>query len=202
MLAVVVAVAAVVWYTVPVSSTLWFGAFIAALALSLVISLKQVTNPVVLLGFAAVEGVVVGIVTKVFSQYADGVVTQAILATVCTAAVVLALYAFRIVRVTSRTIQIVVAVTIGFVLTRLVLFALAATNVYSGGFDFGALDLILTLVGAGLAAVNLLLDFDFVDRAIKSGMDETYAWTAAFGLTVTLVWLYLEFLRLFSILRH
>jgi uncharacterized YccA/Bax inhibitor family protein len=202
MLLVVVGVAAVVWQTVPVTSRLWFGAFIGALVLSWVISRKQVTNPVVLLGFAAVEGVLVGVVSKVFTQYAGGVVTQAILATLCTAAVVLALYAFRIVRVTNRMIQIVVAVTIGFVLTRLVLFLLAATGIYPGGFDFGALDLVLTLVGAGLAAVNLLLDFEFVDRAIKSGMSEKYAWTAAFGLTVTLVWLYMEFLRLFSILRN
>ena len=202
MLAVVVAVGAVVWSVVPVSNVLWFGAFLGALALSFVISLKQVTNPVVLLGFAAVEGVLVGLVSKAFSQYADGVVTQAILATVCTAAVVLALYAFRIVKVTSRMVQIVIAVTVGFVLTRLLLFVLAATGLWGAGFDFGALDLVLTLVGAGLAAVNLLLDFDYVDRAVKAGLDQRYAWTAAFGLTVTLVWLYMEFLRLISILRN
>jgi len=141
---------------VPVSSTLWFGAFIGAPALSWVISLKQVTNPVVLLGFAAVEGILVGVVSKVFTQYAGGVVAQAILATLCTAAVVHALYAFRIVRVTNRTIRIVVAVTIGFVLTRLVPFALAAVNIYPGGFDFGALDLILTrLALRGVPAVVL-----------------------------------------------
>ena len=69
------------------------------------------------------------------------------------------------------------------------------------GFRSGALGVVISLFAVGLAAVMLILDFDFVEQGVRNGLPEKYSWYAAFGLLVTLVWLYIEMLRLIAILR-
>ncbi|HKE52652.1 MAG TPA: Bax inhibitor-1/YccA family protein, partial [Actinomycetes bacterium] len=70
-----------------------------------------------------------------------------------------------------------------------------------GFYGVGGLGILLCVVGVGLAAFSLLLDFDFIENGVKQGLPERYSWLAAFGLLVTLVWLYIELLRLLAILR-
>ncbi|MGH8834496.1 MAG: Bax inhibitor-1/YccA family membrane protein, partial [Actinomycetes bacterium] len=70
-----------------------------------------------------------------------------------------------------------------------------------GFYGVGGLGILLCIVGVGLAAFSLLLDFDFIENGVKQGLPERFAWLAAFGLLVTLVWLYIELLRLLAILR-
>lgn len=147
--------------------------------------------------YALVEGAVLGAISKVYESAYSGIVVQAILATGVVFAVMLFLYAARIIRVTQRLRSVVVGATVGIFGFYLISFA--------GSFfgwnmplvwDSGALGIIFSVVVAGVAAFNLLLDFDLIERGVRSNAPDWMNWFAAMGLMVTLVWLYLELLRL------
>jgi uncharacterized YccA/Bax inhibitor family protein len=113
----------------------------------------------------------------------------------------LAVYKFRIIRVTPKFQRFVIAATMGFFLMVMVNLLLSMFGLNLGISGLGGIGLIFAIIGVALACFNLLLDFDYVEKGIAAGAPSKDAWFAAFGLTVTLVWLYIEILRILAILR-
>jgi uncharacterized YccA/Bax inhibitor family protein len=178
-------------------------AAIIGLVLGLIISFKQVTNPAVIVSYAAFEGVFLGGVSKLFNDAYNGIVVQAIVGTLGVAAVMLFLYSSGKIRVTPQFTKMVIGATLGY-------FILLMTNLVVGLFHHGGLGLFnggllsigISAIAIGLASMNLVLDFDFIQQGARRGLPERYGWLAAFGLVVTLVWLYVEILRMLSYLRE
>lgn len=180
---------------------LWmFGAF-AGLGLSLVISFKKSISPGLVLAFAAVEGIFVGAMSKYFEALWPGIVMNAVLGTLAAAAGTLAAYKFFNIQVSDKFRKFTVAAMFGFVGLALLSFVLRLFGVELGLFGFGVLGLVMSLVGLVIGVFMLILDFDFVERGIEARLPEVESWRAAFGLTVTLVWIYIQLLRILAILR-
>jgi uncharacterized YccA/Bax inhibitor family protein len=200
MLLGVAAVTGVISWTANVGSGLALGAVLIGLVLGIVTSMQAVVNPVLAFAYAAVEGVFLGAVSRWQEQLHPGVVVQAVAGTAITFAVMLGLYRSGKVRVTPRFTKVVIGAGLGYLILMLGNLAL---RVFHHGFNpwGNGLGLLTAGVGAVLASLYLTLDFDMVERGIRSGAPESEAWRAAFGLTVTLIWLYIEMLRLISILR-
>ena len=176
-----------------------FGGF----ALSMVNSFKRVISPALVIAYAALEGLFVGAFSKVIdvSFGGDGIVLNAVLGTLGAFAGTLAAYKFFNIKVGDRFRKWVVAAMFGFVAFSLLDFVLGFFNADFGFNGFGGLGLIASMVGLGLGVLMLILDFDFVERGVAAGLPERESWRAAFGLTVTLVWIYVELLRILAILR-
>ena len=178
-------------------------AALVGLVLGLVISFKQVTNPAAILAYAAVEGVFLGGISALVDSRYPGVVLQAVVGTAAVAGSVLALYGSGKIRVTPQFQKMVMAATLGFLV--LIVVNLAVSFFVPGGLGLrgaGPLGLIVSVVAIGLAALNLILDFDMIAKGAARGLPERYGWFAAFSLLVTLVWLYIELLRLLGNLRR
>lgn len=153
--------------------------------------------------YAVVEGALVGAISKVYESLYSGLVTQAILATGLTVLVMAVLYATRTIRVTERLRSIVVGATVAVFLFYLVSFGLSFFGIQAPLiWDAGNFGIGFSLVVIALAAFNLLLDFDLIERGVKTGAPAYMNWYAAFGLLVTVVWLYLEILRLLGKLNR
>lgn len=168
--------------------------------LSLWISLSKKIRPPVMFVYAAVEGVFIGGLSYVFEQRFEGIVVQAVLGTLGTFAAMLALYKFQVIRATPKFQRILMIAGAGYLVFSLLNLGLALITGNSA-YGISGLGLLISAFGVGLAALFLVLDFDFVEQGIRNGLPERFAWTAAFGLIVTLVWLYIEILRLLAILR-
>ena len=184
----------------PTSFGLVLVAALVGVGLSFAIQLSKTIRPPLMFLYAAVEGVFIGGISHVFNIQYPGIVGQAVLGTLATFAAMLALYRFRIIRVTpkfQRTLLIAGAGYFVFTLINLGFSVFSGNSVYS----VGGLGLLVSAFGVGLAAFFLTLDFDFIERGISNGLPERYAWIGAFGLVTTLVWLYVEILRLLAILR-
>jgi len=185
--------------------TLAIGGALIGLVLSLVNSFKKVVSPGLVLAYAVVEGVFVGAFSKVIASYVGDptIVFQAVLATMVAFGGTLAAYKFFNIQVTDKFRKVVTIAIFSFVGVMIINFVLSLTGVLeSGGLrGFNTLGLLVSAAACVLAVLMLILDFDFVERGVAAGLPEREAWRAAFGLTVTLVWLYIELLRIFAILR-
>jgi len=180
------------------------GGALLGLVLSLVNSFKKVISPPLVLAFAVVEGVFVGAFSKVITIYVGGdvsIVYQAILGTVGAFAGTLAVYKFFNIKVTDKFRRGVTAAVFGFVGLALLNFALSFFGLDFGFRNMGMMGLIVGIAAVVLGVLMLILDFDYVERGVAAGLPERESWRAAFGLTVTLVWLYIEILRILAILR-
>jgi uncharacterized YccA/Bax inhibitor family protein len=153
--------------------------------------------------YAIVQGLVVGSFSRVYETYYNGIVVQAAGATVGVFVVMLVLYRTGVIKVTERFRKVVVAATMGVMVFYGVSFLI---SMFGGSVSFlsnpNLLGIGFSVLVAGLAAFNLALDFDFIERGAEQGLDKQFEWYAAFGLLVTVVWLYLELLRLLSKLRE
>lgn len=178
-----------------------FPAALVGLVLGLVISFKQITSPGLIMTYAAVEGVFLGGISQFFNQAYPGIVVQAVVGTGAVTAVMLSLYRSGKIRVTPQFQKMVIGATLGFL--ALILVNLVAGFFTDGGLGLreGPLGIVVGLVAIGLASLNLVLDFDLVQKGAEAGLPERYGWFAAFAIMVTLVWLYIEILRLLAILR-
>ena len=200
-LGVVVATGAVAWIF-ELGGLAIVGALVG-FVLALVISFKQSTNPALILSYAAAEGLFLGGISRVFNDAYPGIAIQAVIGTAGVFAGMLVVYKTGAIRVTPKFTRWLLGALIGVVALMLVnLIAAFFTDGGLGLRDGGPLAIGFSLLCIGIAAFTFLLDFDMVDRAIKQGAPERFAWYAAFGLTVTLVWLYLEILRLLSYFRE
>ncbi len=178
-----------------------FGGF----ALAMVNSFKRVVSPPLVLAYAALEGLFIGAFSKVVTaQFGNGdssLVIGAVAGTMAAVAGTLAAYKFFNIRVTPTFRKWVVAAMIGFVAVSLLDLVLGFFGASFGFNGFGGMGFVSSLVGLGLGVLMLILDFDFVERGIEAGLPEQESWRAAFGLTVTIIWIYIEMLRLLAILR-
>lgn len=174
--------------------------------LALVIAFRASTNPALILSYAAAQGVFLGAISRAFNDaFGGGIVIQAVVGTVGVFAGMLVVYKTGAIRVTPRFTRWLLGALIGVV--GLMLVNLIASFFTDGGLGLRDSDNLPLAVGfsllcIGIAAFSFLLDFDMIDKAIRQGAPERFAWYAAFGLTVTLVWLYLEILRLLSYFRE
>jgi uncharacterized YccA/Bax inhibitor family protein len=186
--------------------------------LSMVNSFKRVVSPALVLAYAALEGVFIGALSKVLDHvvgtktdaatgltvttHSSGVVIMAVLGTFAAVAGTLAAYKFFNIRVGNRFRTWVIAATWGF-LGVVILDYLFSAFGHSFGFNdpFSTLGLISSFIGLGLGVFMLILDFDFVERGVAAGLPDRESWRAAFGLTVTIIWIYIELLRIIAALR-
>ena len=213
--AIVLVFGAVGWFVAANSSTggfaLWMGGMIGTLVLGLVIAFKKTLSVPLILLYAVVEGLFLGAVSQFFALYFDepgtpayqGIVAQAVMATLATFTGMFLAYKFGLIKVTERFRKVMTMMIIGYALFAVVNFIFAlVTNTQFGIGGSGGLGIAISVFAVGLASFTLALDFDSIERAIASGAPEKYSWLLAHGLIVTLVWLYIEFLRLFARLRQ
>lgn len=155
--------------------------------------------------YAIAQGFFVGAISRMYETFYDGIVVQAAGATIAVFATMLVLYRTRIIKVTNRFRRIVVTATIGVMLfygVTLLIRLFAGPDSVSFLASPSLLGIAFSIFVAGLAAFNLALDFDFIERGAEQGLEKNFEWYAAFGLLVTIIWLYLELLRLLAKLRE
>lgn len=198
-------VGAVVGWFVPV---LFLPAMIVGFVLALVNIFKKKPSPALVLSYAAVEGVFVGGITNFFEFLYPGIAMQAVLGTFVVIGVTLALFASGKVRASKKATKVFLIAMVGYLVFSVLNLILMWTGVNSQPFGlrsaeiFGIpLGLILGILVILLAAYSLVLDFTSIKVGVERGAPRVYGWTAAFGIMVTVVWLYLEILRLLAILR-
>jgi uncharacterized YccA/Bax inhibitor family protein len=170
----------------------------------MVVSFRRNINPAFVLAYAAIEGVFIGAISKVYENAFNGIVPAAVLGTLVAAATTLAAYKFFRIKVTSKFRKMVMIGTIAYAGMLFVNFILSlfGVNFLFGGGTSMVLLLAISALGVGLAVFNLILDFDYIEQGVAMGADASQSWRAAFGLTVTMVWLYIEILRLLSYFRR
>jgi len=200
---VTVLTAAATW-ALPASTgvALALPAALVGLVVGLVISFRQIANPAATLAYAAVEGVFLGGISEVFNLRFPGIVTQAVIGTFGVFAGMLVVYKTGAIRVTPKFTRWVTGALIGALVLMVV--NLIAYAFVPGGLGLrtgGTVAIVFSLVVIGIGAMSLLLDFDMADQAIRRGAPAKFAWYISFGLLVTVVWLYMEILRLLSYFR-
>jgi uncharacterized YccA/Bax inhibitor family protein len=198
---------ALAWTMVPVEvlRPTMFGAAIVGLIVGLVISFARITNPLLIGAYAIIEGVFVGLVSKVFESIWPGIVIQAAIGTFGVFFIMSMLYKFKVIRATPRFTRGLMAALIGVVAVILVNWVVSMFGVTTGlrGDEQGGgwLAIGFSLVVIVIASLTFILDFDLIEQSVRQGAPRKMAWTCAFGLLVGLIWVYLEILRLLSYLR-
>jgi uncharacterized YccA/Bax inhibitor family protein len=181
------------------------GGALIGFVLAMVNSFKKAVSPGLVLAYALVEGVFIGAFSKVIASYVGepSIVFQAILGTVLAFGGTLAAYKFFDIQVTDKfrkTVMIAGFTVVGVLVLNWIL---SLTGVFDNGGlrGFNTLGLLVSCALVVLAVFFLILDFDYIEQGVAAGLPERESWRAAFGLTVTLVWLYIEILRILAILR-
>lgn len=213
-LAVVVGVAVGAWFIVPdeLKMPAMIVGLIGGFVLGLVNAFKREPSPALILTYAGLEGVFLGMISGVFEMLWPGIVVQAVLATFITFGVTLALFKSGKVRVTPKFTRFLMIGMISYAVFCLINLGIMWFTDFGGAFGVRSIELnvlgmsipigvVIGLVAVVLAAMSLIMDFDAIQRGVQAGAPRKYAWAAAFGLTVTLIWLYIEFLRILAILR-
>ncbi|MEW2526042.1 Bax inhibitor-1/YccA family protein [Streptomyces sp. NPDC047071] len=209
-LGVLVVTAALAWALLPVDDAnisksygIAIGAGLVAMVLGFVQAFKRKASPPLILAYAALEGVFLGVVSSVVdNRIASGAAMQAVLGTMAVFLAVLVAYKAGWIRVNRRFYGFVMAAALGFVLLMAVNLLFSVFGGGDGlGFRSGGLGIMFGIIGVLLGACFLALDFKQVEDGIAYGAPREEAWLAAFGLTMTLVWIYMEFLRLIAILQ-
>ncbi len=188
-------------YTIPTLA--WVGMFVGV-GLVFLLMFKPHLAKFIAPAYAIAQGFFLGALSKMYETFYDGIVVQAAGATIAVFGVMLFLYRARIIKVTERFRTIIVSATIGIMVFYGVCF-LIQLFAGSGSVSFlsspSLLGIAFSVFVAGIAAMNLALDFDFIERGSKMGLDKGFEWYGAFALLVTIVWLYMEMLRLLAKLR-
>ncbi len=180
----------------------WWIVMLAAVGLAIVTAFKPqlaiVTGPL----YAVAMGVSIGAISHIYDAAWDGIVLQAVMATMAVFFVMLVLFVTRTIRVTDRVRSVIIGATLGIALFYLASFVLSLFDVgIPLIWDSGTIGIGFSILIVGIAAFNLLLDFDLIERAVAARAPRSYEWYGAFGLMVTIVWLYIEILRLLAKLR-
>ncbi len=173
------------------------GGFIMALTTIFAKKIAQITAPI----YALFEGLFLGAISAVFKNVLyPGIVIQAVMLTFAVFAVMLVLYRFRILKASSGFVKGLVMATAGIFLFYLVSIVLSFFGIDISVFNMGPLGIVIQVAIVAIAALNLVLDFDFIEKGSAQGLPKKMEWYGAFGLIVTLVWLYLEILRLLAVI--
>lgn len=179
--------------------TTWlWGSAILGFVVALVISFKKSWAPFLAPVYAAVEGVFIGLVSMIFNFAFEGIVFQAVTITLLIFAGMLLAYRTGLLRATPMFTKVLMFATLGvglFYLVNIILSFFGIQSFYAGN---SWLSIGVSVVVAGIAAFNLIIDFTMMDEQAKQGAPKYMEWYCGFGLLVTLIWLYLEILRLLS----
>ena len=200
LLGILGASAAAAWVLVPdaLVGVAWIGAAVVGLALGLIISFSRMANPALVVAYSIVEGVFVGMVSKTFDTLYDGIVLQAVVASFGVFFLMAMLYKARIIRATPKFARIMISIMAGLFAVMLINLVLALFGVNTHLRDGSPLAIGFSLVCIVVASLSFVLNFAEIEEGVRMGLPERYSWTAAFGIVVGLVWLYLEILRLLS----
>ena len=196
--AVLVAVGAAAWTLNLGAGAMMLGVF-GGFALAMVNTFSKTVKPGLAIAYAALEGLALGTISHLYNTVYQGIVSQAIIVTICAFSAMLFAYKSGRIRVTPKFTKVLMTAMIGYLVLGLLSFigSFFGASIYSiGGFG-----LIIAAGGMVLASFFLILDFDQIQKGIDAGLPEQESWRAAFGLMVTIVWLYMEVLRFLSILR-
>ncbi|SEC08383.1 MULTISPECIES: Bax inhibitor-1/YccA family membrane protein [Microbacterium] len=184
------------------------GGFVLAMVISFT-SRKKV-RPALIFAYAAFEGLFIGGISAFFEAIWPGIVMQATLATVSVVGVTLALFASGKIRASKKATKIFMIAMVGYLVFSLLNLVLMWTGVLPQGQAFGLysaeimgipLGLIIGVLVVIMAAYSLVLDFDQIQQGVRNGAPRKYGWLGAFGIMVTVVWLYVEILRIIAIVR-
>lgn len=214
--AVVLGVAAVTWFATMASPAVgaiaWVLGLVGTLGFGIYMAFRRKPiGPVLALVYSVFEGLFVGAISATFRQMFDepgtpifeSIVTQAVLATLCVFGAMLLLYTTRVIKVTQKFRAVVSMLILGYFVFSLL--NLGYMLFFDGSpFGFGGtgfMGILISVFATGLAAVTLALDFDSIETAIAHRLPQSFSWHLAMGLVITLVWLYLELLRLLARLR-
>ena len=172
------------------------GSLIGATVLGLIISFSAKVRPALIVTYAALEGLVLGTISAAYESVYPGIISQAVLATAVAFAGVLIAYRSGKISISARATKIAFGAIIGYLI-------LGVVNMIGGNFIFGGtFGPMVAVFGVGLATFFLAMDFDQASKAVAAGVPHEESWRVGFGLMVSVVWLYLEVLRLLSILRN
>jgi uncharacterized YccA/Bax inhibitor family protein len=177
------------------------GGALVGFGLAMVNSFRRVISPALVIAYAVCEGVFIGGMSKMFEAMWPGIVISAVVGTFAAVPGTLAAYKVLDIKVGDRLRKGVVAAMFGFVGLVVLDAILGIFHADLGINGFGGVGLLFSVIGLGLGILLLILDFDYVERGIAAGLPERESWRAAFGLTVTIIWLYIEILRILAILR-
>lgn len=209
-LGVVVAGAAVTMFvSMGLASLLMIVGALGGFVLALVNTFKKQPSPALILAYAGLEGLFLGGLTRILDAQFPGVGLQAVIGTLSVFAVTLVLFKSGKVRATPKAMRFFMIALIGYAVFALINMVMMMTGAVQEPFGlrtqveiFGIpLGVFIGLLAIGLAAFSLIMDFTSIEAGVRSGAPQRFSWTAAFGLTVTLVWLYVEIIRLLAILR-
>ena len=209
-LGVVVAGAAVTMFvSMGLASLLMIVGALGGFVLALVNTFKKQPSPALILAYAGLEGLFLGGLTRILDAQFPGVGLQAVIGTLSVFAVTLVLFKSGKVRATPKAMRFFMIALIGYAVFALINMVMMMTGLTQEPFGlrtqveiFGIpLGVFIGLLAIGLAAFSLIMDFTSIEAGVRSGAPQRFSWTAAFGLTVTLVWLYVEIIRLLAILR-
>ncbi len=202
-IAILVVVGAVAW-----RSNLGMGAvllgFLGGFVLAMIISFSKTIKPGLVVAYAALEGLALGTLSSYYESFYPGIVSQAVIGTMAAFAGVLVMYRNGTLRATPQFTRALIGAAIGYFILGLVSLVASFFGVGQGYGFYGVsgLGLLLAVAGVAIASLFLVLDFDQIQKGVNNGVPEKESWRASFGLMVTIVWLYLEVLRLISILRN
>lgn len=204
---IVLATTAATWYFVGaqpgIAMPVWLLGMFGSLGLSFAIAFSKKVNVPLIVAHAVLQGLFLGAVSVTFEAIYPGVVSTAVVATMGTFAGMFLAWKIGFIKVTSKSRRIFGMMAMGYLVFLLVNVGASfmgfgdGWGVYGGSFGW-----LIALLGVAMAAYSLAVDFDSVDRAVSSGAPEKYSWLMGHGLVASLVWLYIEFLRLFSILAR
>ena len=198
------------WLTADTLPWLFIVALFVGLGLGLANAFKKQVSPALVLAYALVQGVFLGAISQWYYEFASttnyggNIVVQAVIGTLVAFGVMLFLYTSKIIKVNGTFMKVMAVALVSYLVIALASLVAAIFGVGEGFGFYGAgpLGIILCLVGVGLAAFTLALDFESITQAIRYGVPERESWRMAFGLMATLIWLYLEILRLLAIIAN
>ena len=201
--AILVVVGAVAWRANLGMGAVMLG-FLGGFGLAMVISFSKTIKPGLVVAYAALEGLALGAISAAYEVSQPGIVSQAVIGTIAAFAGVLFMYRSGRLRATPQFTRAVMGAAIGYFILGLVSLVASFFGVGQGYGFYGVsgIGLLLAVAGVALASFFLVLDFDQIEKGVIAGVPEKESWRASFGLMVTIVWLYLEVLRLISILRN
>ena len=199
MFLVLLATAGVTWFFG--LTALMFPAMLVGLGLGLWATFGKKVRPGVIMAYAAAEGVFLGGITLLFETMYPGIAQQAVLATLCTAGAMFAAYRFGWIKVNARFTRVMTFALIGYMAFGLINLVVGLVTNSAGAYGSG-FGWLIALVGVGLAAFTLNLDFEAIMVGSRDGLPVENEWRAAFGLVSSLIWLYVEILRLLAIFNR
>jgi uncharacterized YccA/Bax inhibitor family protein len=201
--AVVVGAAVTLSVALSLASMLMIVGALGGFVLALVNTFKKQPSPALILAYAALEGLFLGGLTRVLDTMYPGVGLQAVVGTLSVFAVTLLLFKSGKVRATPKAMKFFMIAIVGYALFSVVNMVMMLTGLTTEPFGLrsGIIGVVIGILAIGLAAFSLVMDFTNIEEGVRNGAPERFSWTAAFGLTVTLVWLYVEIIRLLAILR-